>query len=188
VDESEELRAIQGGDAEVFADWMARVEDGLRGALSRFAASVDVEAVLQEALLRAWQVAPNVVDDGRPAVLLRLTHRIARNLAISETRRLRKVAVDDDALERWASAEAPRAEAPDVWLRAHVTACREELPPKPRAAFDARLEVEGGEADATLAERLGMTLNTFLQNFTRARKMLVACLDGRGVDVAEELR
>jgi RNA polymerase sigma-70 factor (ECF subfamily) len=31
--------------------------------------------------------------------------------------------------------------------------------------------------------RLGMKLNTFLQNFTRARKLLADCLRSRGVDL-----
>jgi hypothetical protein len=33
-----------------------------------------------------------------------------------------------------------------------------------------------------------MRLNTFLQNVCRARKLLLACLEARGVRVAEELR
>jgi RNA polymerase sigma-70 factor (ECF subfamily) len=41
---------------------------------------------------------------------------------------------------------------------------------------------------ATLAERLGMRLNTFLQNVTRARKLLVECLERRHVDLTLELR
>jgi RNA polymerase sigma-70 factor (ECF subfamily) len=38
-----------------------------------------------------------------------------------------------------------------------------------------------------LAERLGMRLNTFLQNFTRARKLLAECLEKRKVDLAVEI-
>lgn len=45
--------------------------------LRSFAAKVDTEAVLQESLLRVWQVAPKVVPDGRENCLLRLGVRIA---------------------------------------------------------------------------------------------------------------
>jgi RNA polymerase sigma-70 factor (ECF subfamily) len=40
---------------------------------------------------------------------------------------------------------------------------------------------QGAEPDARLAERLHMSLNAFLQNFTRARKLLAECLEKRGV-------
>ena len=46
---------------------------------------------MQEALLRVWQVAPRCRRDERPNALLRLAARIARNLAIDELRRVRKV-------------------------------------------------------------------------------------------------
>jgi RNA polymerase sigma-70 factor (ECF subfamily) len=51
----------------------------------------------------------------------------------------------------------------------------------------ARLEAEGNTHDGVLAEGLGMSLNTFLQNFTRARKLLAECLKKAGVDLALEL-
>ncbi|MCZ7684030.1 MAG: hypothetical protein M5U28_36765 [Sandaracinaceae bacterium] len=82
-----QLAMIAAGDADVFATWMAGAEPALRAGLRRFAAHVDTEAVLQETLLRVWQVAPRFVPDGRPDGLLRLGHRIARNLAVSEIRK-----------------------------------------------------------------------------------------------------
>lgn len=66
--------------------------------------------------------------------------------------------------------------------------CRDELPEKPAAALMARLHAGGCDPDEVLAERLGMRLNTFLQNFTRARKLLAECLEARGVDLATEVR
>jgi RNA polymerase sigma-70 factor (ECF subfamily) len=51
----------------------------------------------------------------------------------------------------------------------------------------ARLESAGVEPDDALAERLGMRKNTFLQNFTRARKLLAECLARRGIDPRLEL-
>ena len=47
-----------------------------------------------------------------------------------------------------------------------------------------RLGSGGGTPDLHLAEALGMTTNTFRQNFTRARKLLAECLRAAGVEVA----
>ena len=58
---------------------------------------------------------------------------------------------------------------------------REKLPDKPAHALDARLRSGGSEPDAKLAEELGMKKNTFLQNFTRARQLLVDCLKRKGI-------
>jgi DNA-directed RNA polymerase specialized sigma24 family protein len=74
------LPGIRAGDAQGFAAWLAGAESPLRAALRSFAAVVDVEAVLQEAFLRVWQLAPDFVPDGRPNALLRYAHRIARHL------------------------------------------------------------------------------------------------------------
>ena len=93
IDLDAHLPAIQAGDADAFGRWLAGAEPGLRESLRSFAASVDTEAVLQESLLRTWQVAPRVVSDGKPNTLLRLAVRIARNLAVSERRRLRPIAL-----------------------------------------------------------------------------------------------
>jgi len=69
-----------------------------------------------------------------------------------------------------------------------VHACREKLPQQPRAAIDARIQSEGHVRDEELAERVGMRPNTFLQNVTRARKLLAECLRLRGIDLALEMR
>jgi RNA polymerase sigma-70 factor (ECF subfamily) len=49
------------------------------------------------------------------------------------------------------------------------------------------LQSAGADDDLTLAETLGMRLNTFLQNFSRARKLLAECLGKRGIAVDQEL-
>jgi RNA polymerase sigma-70 factor (ECF subfamily) len=175
------LAAITTGDARAFARWLAGAEASVRDSLRSFATAVDVEAVLQEALLRVWQVAPRFVPDGRPNGLLRLGIRIARNLAVSEVRRTRATPVEADDLEAaLARAERPPDE-PDPMLRRAIVECRDKLPPKPRQAFDSRLASAGGQDDVELAESLGMKLNTFLQNFTRARQLLVDCLKKAGI-------
>lgn len=180
------LPAIAAGDPDAFARWVAGAEPRVRSSLSSFAAAVDAEAVVQEALLRVWQVAPRFRPDGRPNGLLRLAVRIARNLAVSDLRaRGRNVPEDDAGLARLldALAAADLPEWPDPLLRRLIEACREKLAGRPRAALEARLRAGGTELDAALAARLRMRLNTFLQNVTRARKALAECLKRGGVDV-----
>src|SRR5262245_12978862 len=182
-----ELPAIRGGDAGAFGRWMAAAEPELRRALRPLASSVDVEAILQEGLLRVWQVAPRLQPDGRGNSLLRLAVTVTHNVAITELRRLRPELSGDEVIARAQLAhDAGRAPPlPDPHLRAAIALCREKLPSKPAEALDARIHNGGGEPDETLAERLGMRLNTFLQNVTRARRFLLDCLKRRGVPLEE---
>ena len=183
------MLAIRQGDGQAFAAWLSGAEPSLRRGLRSFARQVDVEAVLQEALLRTWQAAPRFEPDGKPNGLVRLAQRIAWNLAISETRRRKKQVTTDPSLLAAGIDEAQQFEvsAPDPFLRETIATCRDKLPPKPKLALGTRLEGQGGVPDATLAERLGMKTNTFLQNITRARKLLLECLGRAGVDLAAEI-
>jgi RNA polymerase sigma-70 factor (ECF subfamily) len=176
------LHAIVAGDSAAFGRFIARAERPLRESLRSFASRVDVEAVVQETLLRTWQVAPRVVEDGKSNPLLRVALRIARNLAIDAVRRARTIAIGDDAIDQ--SLAFATSHEVDPLLRAAILECRERLPAQPARALDARIHSGGAEPDATLALRLGMKLNTFLQNFTRARRLLADCLRSRGVDLA----
>jgi DNA-directed RNA polymerase specialized sigma24 family protein len=188
-DLDEHLPAILAGDVDAFGHWVAGAEARVRDSLRSFAAVVDTEAVVQEALLRVWQVAPRFVADGKPNGLLRLALRIARNLAVSERRHTRTSGADDDTLERALAGDVELvARAPtDPLLRRAIETCRDALPRKPGLALVARLESAGAETDDDIALRLGMTKNTFLQNFTRARKFLLECLERHGVDLRTEL-
>jgi DNA-directed RNA polymerase specialized sigma24 family protein len=186
IDLDAHLPGIAAGDPDAFARWVAGAEPVLRAALRSLAAHVDVEAVLQEALLRVWQVAPRCHSDGRPNALVRLGARIARNLGLDELRRARSIAVDVEALESALLQQRdPEPHAPDPLLRAAIEECRRGLPAQPAAALRARLESAGAEPDERLAAQLKMKLNTFLQNVGRARKLLAACLERRGVRVGE---
>ena len=143
---------------------------------------VDVEAVLQETLLRVWQTAPRFEPDGKPEALLRFAIRIARNVAISDIRRNGKPIETDEPIV----VVAPPIE-PDPMLRQVIAACREELPDKPAQALAARLG-GAGDSDRVLAAQIGMQPNTFLQNVTRARKLLMTCLERHGVMLEAVMR
>lgn len=196
ADLDEHLPAIAAGDPDAFGRWVAGAELRLRSSLRRFAPYVDVESVLQECLLRVWQVAHRVERDGKGDSLLRMAMRIARNLAISELRRNRQEPTAPEELERLlngfddcADGGLATAEPPtDPFLRRIIERCRKELPRRPAQALAARLGSRGGEPDQALAEHLGMRLNTFLQNFTRARRFLRECLKRHGIDLEAQLR
>jgi len=177
-----ELAQIARGDQLAFTRWLARSELRLRASLRSFATTVDVEAILQETLLRVWQVAPKVTDrDGDGDPLFRLALRVARNLAIDEVRRTgRAVLPEPQGLPEDAR------HLPDPWLRALVERCLAELPRQPRRAIQQRIASAGGAADASLAEEIGMRLNTFLQNVGRARSLLAKCLSRSGVHLESE--
>jgi RNA polymerase sigma-70 factor (ECF subfamily) len=180
------VQAIVGGDPRAFGAWLAGAEPGVRDSLRSFAAAIDVESVLQETLLRVWQIAPRFAPDGRGNGLLRLAITIGRNLAVSEVRRTRAHLHGGEVPEDFPDPEPPVG-ARDPILRRAIGECRDKLPPRPRQAFDARLASAGGQADDALAATCGMRLNTFLQNFTRARQLLAECLGRRGVTVALEV-
>jgi RNA polymerase sigma-70 factor (ECF subfamily) len=185
-DLDEHLPAIAAGDPDAFGRWLAGAELPIRASLRGFAVHLDTEALLQETLLRVWQVAHRVVTDGRGNALLRLALAIARNLALSELRRARADPREVEELERaaWNAAGASvEPAAPDPILRRVIEACRRALPRQPALALQLRLEAAGGESDDVLAVRAGMKRNTFLQNFGRARKLLAACLAARGIEI-----
>ena len=177
---------IAAGDPDAFARWVAGAEASLRASLRGFAAQVDTEAVLQETLLRVWQIAPRCEPDGKPNGLLRVALRIARNLAIDQLRRRQPDALEPEDVERVPGGPPPEARASDPFLRRAIQECLRRLPARPGQALRARLRSGGGDPDATLAARLGMKLNTFLQNVTRARRHLAECLRRKGVDLELE--
>jgi RNA polymerase sigma-70 factor (ECF subfamily) len=188
VDLDVHLEAIRAGDAVAFGHWVAGAECRLRLSLRSFAQHVDVEAMTQEALLRVWQVAPRFEPDGRPDGLLRLAIRTARNLAISEVRRRKPSSLDPSLIEsvmRLEDVAIPQVET-DPLLREALKRCHEKLPTKQRSVLACRMESAGGQPDRDLADGLGMTLNTFLQNFSRARRLLVECLRKVGISPLAE--
>lgn len=179
----EYLPGIIAGDEDSFARWLAGAERPLWQSLRRFADSVDTEAAMQETLLRIWVVARRCRPDGQPNSLLRLGLRIARNLALCEIRRNKVAPIDNGAVDP-PDPPAPEPPLPDPALRKHIKRCLDKLPRKPAAALAARIESAGAEPDKRLAASLGMRLNTFLQNITRARRLVAQCLQHSGIEVA----
>lgn len=170
--------AIRRADADAFARFLASTELPLRRSLAPFARHVDVEVVIQETLLRIWQVASRYEPDGAPNGLFRLALRIARNLALDERKRVRRA----EAAWQRSALELEVDVAPsevDPKLRDIVSRCFEDLPPKPALALRTRLDDGGLDSDASLAERCQMSHNTFLQNMSRARRLLGECLQKR---------
>ena len=172
-------RKVQAGDREAFAMWTSVAEPWLRRGLRSWARRVDVESVVQETLLRMWLIAPRIRLSGRDASL-RYAHRMATNLALDECRRRRlEIPPVDDPPEAPVDPPAP----PDPGLRRAIRRCLEQLTRTPRRALLARLESAGSASDRVLASRVGMRLNTFLQNVGRARRQMAQCLERQGVDV-----
>ena len=187
MDLDEHIAGIQSGDPVAFGRWLAAAEPTLRLTLRSFATVVDVEAILQEALLRVWQVAPRFLPDGEPNSLFRFAVRMTRNLAISEQRRGGMHRLQELTAERAAAVPALEVSPPDPLLRRRIEECQDALPNKPGLALLARLASDGTEPDDVLAARLSMRVNTFLQNVTRARRLLEECLSLHGVDLRGEL-
>lgn len=184
------------GSHDGFRAWLAYAEPLLWRNLRSFARTVDIEAIVQEALSRMWVLAPTLELAGDDASL-RFVQRLARNLAISESRRRRherplgeEGGPPADTGE-WAQhgdeqeTSSPPAPPPDPSLRAAILRCLGSLPGQPRRALQARLKSAGGGPDRVLAESLGMSLNTFLQNVTRARRLVRECLERAGYRLEE---
>ena len=180
------FRRTQSGEVDAFSAWVRRVEPELRRRLRPFARVADVEAVIQEALLRMWKLAPTLELTGENASM-RYLATIARNLAAHEARRWgAEVPLVDDQGEVFEIA-APPTLAADLPLRAAILECLKRLSGAPARALRSRLEMSE-RPDRELAVLTMMKLNTFLQNVVRARRAVAACLDSKGIRLEEVLR
>lgn len=173
-------------DADAFADWMGSVELPIRISLRRFARAVDVESIVQETFLRMWILAQDQERtlEGENASL-RFALGVARNLARAEARRMGKeTLLPPEDLPEIAVPPDPTS---DPGLMLAIRECIEKLSKKPLAAMRARLKLGVMFLDREIADQVGMTLNTFLQNITRARKLVMSCLERRGIPLEEVL-
>ncbi len=174
------------GDRRAFEAWLVEVELPLRGSLAPWARAVDVEGIVQETLLRMWLFAQ---DRGRELegedASLRWAMGMARNLARNEARRLRR-----EHLLPTGELPEPVTEGvrlPDPALRRIIRSCLQRLSGRPAKALRARLEDGFSLPDRTLAEALGMKVNTFRQNIVRARRQMASCLSENGAPLEEVL-
>jgi DNA-directed RNA polymerase specialized sigma24 family protein len=176
---------VRSGNRTAFAEWMGNVEIPIRLTLRPFAQAVDVESVVQETLLRMWILSQDTEREltGENASL-RFAIGVARNIARAEARRFgnEKLLPPEEVPEGKVDPEAPS----DAGLRKAILECVNRLARRPAQAFHARLQ-GGPLPDGKLASRLGMTLNTFLQNTVRARNQLAECLARKGVPLQEFL-
>ncbi len=176
---------MRRGDVDAFAGWMGSVELPIRLSLRRYASAVDVESIVQETLMRMWILA----QDGRRELpgenaSLRFALGMARNLARAEARRFgREAHLPGEDPEFVVKPDPP----PDPALRRAILDCIAQVAGRPRHALLARIAGAGLIPDRDLARRVGMTLNTFLQNIVRARKQIQGCLEGKGIRLSEEL-
>ena len=175
---------VRMGDTESFGRWMGRVERPIRMSLARFARAVDVEAIVQETLLRMWVLATRHLREleGENASL-RFAIGLARNLARSETRRMGRVQFLPP--EELPDVPLDPPPAPDPGLAAAIRDCIGRLTAKLREVLESRIARGALEPDRELAAALGMKLNTFLQNVVRARQQMRSCLEGKGVPLGE---
>ncbi len=181
------FRLTRLGDRGAFAQWIGMVEIPLRRSLHRFARAVDVEAVVQETLLRMWLVAgdPQRVLEGSRASL-KYAFAVGRIVALEEMRRYRQDRfVGLDVLENLPEGRI-NPDPPDPALARKLQDCMERLPRRPREALWARVH-DGRLPDRQLADALRMKANTFFQNIVRARRLLRECLERRGVRLEEIL-
>ena len=176
----------RAGSHEAFAEWMGGVELPIRLSLRRFAQAVDVEAVVQETLLRMWLLSQDKERDlsGENASL-RFAIGVALNIARSEARRWgrEQLLPPEDLPEPAVDPEPPS----DPGLRRAIAECLARVAASPRRAIRARMDLGGLASDRDIAESLRMTLNTFLQNIVRARKQVANCLKRRGIPLEEAL-
>ncbi len=174
------------GEEGAFAEWMGSVELPIRRSLERFARAVDVESVMQETFLRMWILAqdPERELTGEDASL-RFALGTARNVARAEARRTgREKSLPPEDLPETPVEPIP---PPDPGLRRAILECVERVAKKPLQALRARLTYGVLLSDREIARRVGMTVNTFLQNIVRARKQVADCLARKGIPLGEVL-
>jgi DNA-directed RNA polymerase specialized sigma24 family protein len=175
---------VRERDRVAFGQWMGRVERPIRVNLARFARAVDVEAIVQETLLRMWIVATEGLRELQgPDASLRFAIGMARNLARAEARRNGRLQfLPPEGLPEMPTDPEP---SPDPGLAAAIRDCMARLSPKLRQVLSERIAGGAVHPDRVLANRLRMKLNTFLQSVVRGRQQIRQCLEKKGVPAWE---
>ena len=179
---------VCAGDQQAFGDWMGRVERPILRSLGPFARAVDTESVVQETLMRMWHLSQ---DDSRRLegenASLRFAIGTAHNLARNMARKQRREHLVPPGILPDGINDAPTDPPRDPLLGRIIEKCIEALSARAKSVLLARLQ-HGHVDDQTSAGRLRMTLNTFFQNVTRARRHLDECLQKNGVHEHEAFR
>lgn len=159
--------------------------DGAPTRLASRLAHADLEAVIQEVFVRAFQETARRGFDGDRPYLPYLT-AIARNLLIDDVRkhrRRRTVLVEDvdemaGDLDPDGSPSGPAHEAQEGELRAALDEAVAELPPRDREVFRLRFVERLGLEE--VAEAAGISVSTVRRTEARLRVELLEKLQARG--------
>ena len=181
-----EWQAIVRRDEDVFKRWLERTQIHLRLSLRSFATVVDVEVVVQETAILAWERTSKIVPDGRPAFLVRWAATVAKNKALNEVKRAQR----EVPLHESPDQPDPQIErtAADPFLRARLHGCRERLPAALRRVIDLILADGGHRSARECAAANGTSYDAFRQNLARGRRALEACLRQYGIEIRKYLQ
>lgn len=161
------------GDVEAFAVLVRRYTPLMRAYTQRMLnASADVDDIVQEAFVTAWQRLPELEDPGAVKSWLM---RILSRKAVDRIRS-RRVHADVDEVEQAAPVHAspPRVAEARAEVEALGAALR-ELPDEQRECWVLR-EINGSSYDE-IAEQLGVPVSTVRGLLARARKYIIVRME-----------
>jgi RNA polymerase sigma-70 factor (ECF subfamily) len=179
-DESDLVRAAQGGDESAFTGIVVRYQRAVyRIAYGLVRNHSDADDLAQETFIRAYQ-AIGRFRVGEP--LLPWLSRITVNLAYSLFRRRKRrpeTALDPlvESGRQWSAGEDPAEETAKRERERHLGEAFEGLKPEHRAVLVLRV-VEGLAYDE-IAKSLGVPVGTVMSRLSRARAELKARLEAR---------
>jgi RNA polymerase sigma-70 factor (ECF subfamily) len=168
------IRAIAAGDPEAFERLVERYQNPLCNFIYRYLGDrATAEDITQEVFMRVYRFAPRFVPTARVSSWV---FQIARNLALNEIERRRRVRVDETAVNgesgyaAWRSPAVPASSD----LEQEVIGALGELPENQRAAF--LLRVNEGLSYREIGEILGVSVQSVESLLFRARQRLRATL------------
>lgn len=178
------IEAIQAGDADAMAEFVATHDRWLRGVVFGVLGRTDgVDDVCQKVWIKVWQESRQLSD---PAAWRSWLYRVARNVATDWLRTCRRrtrlgemASADIDAAEASAASPAGTPESELIARERHEAMLRAigDLPPLYREPFVLK-HVEG-LSYAQIGEVLGLGTETVETRLVRARRLLRERLAGR---------
>jgi len=161
--------------------WMTAVEIPLRRSLRDFASVVDVESVMQDALMQMWVMAQG---DERPSLSgenasIWLAIDRARNIARDEARRAGcEALLPTDGMPD--PDEILRPDQRSLELEEALYGCKHKQDHESLPTLRWRLELPG-LPDATVTKYCGMPLHIFSRAVTGATRRVAHCLEHQGI-------